>query len=1143
MSIYYITGRSGTGKTMRVYQEIKKALDEGRDRLILMVPEQFTLQAERDLIQKLDLPGILNVEILSFSRLAHKVFSEVGGLTRTHINDQGRHMILRKLLGDIKENLTVYKTVSRQDGFIDKINELLSELKKHDIIPEQMREKAANLDSSGLLSRKLLDIALIYETFNGYLQDRYLDSEDSINALIEKMENAGFLKGAQIWMDGFDYFPPQTVRVIDKLINLAEKLSITFTIGGDAGESDQDIFQIHALSLKKIRALARENNIEEHFTHLNLYNQDKYASNNKCVRNKAPEILYLERELYQYPYQPYIDNPDHLEVFAGNNLQSEVENLAARIIYLAREKNWRFNEIAVVSGDMDSYGSIIKRVFTEYEIPYFLDEKRPVIQNPIIDILLISLRVIDRGYRYEDVFKLLKTGFCGLNIAEVEVLENYCLEFGIKGKKWQEPFTLGESDYPLSKLNDCRERFIKPYLFLENGLKRKKTIEDMVKALYQFLEEIELEEQLESWIEELRAKGLLDQVDENAQIWNIVMETLDQLVEILGEQRVQIGELIRILESGFSSLEVGIIPTTLDQVLVGNIQRSKSQDVKALFVVGCNDGILPSGKSADGLLADEERDILHGAGMELGSNSELRAADEKFGIYTAFSKPSDFLWISYALSDLEGKAMRPSILIDRLKKLFKSLEVSSDVIMDDARQRHLIATPNSTYKYMVDHMRCCADGKPGSDLWWQIYNWYFDHNSWDVKRKALLEGLFHRNQEAPIGKNRAADLYSAPICASVSRLEQYVNCPFAHFVRYGLRPRERKMYTVTAPDLGELFHRSIEGFTRKLAEDNLNWRDLDDKQCETMIDEVMDNILPDHNHGILLSTNRYKYLANRLKRISKRAVWLLTDHVKRSSFTPIGNEISFGVRGSYPPIEIELNNGEQLLLEGRIDRADIYREGEDVYINVIDYKSGFENFDLSDAYFGLKLQLLVYLEALLDVEQRHITGKAKPGGIFYFKIDDPLIDTQEQMADAIQNEIRKKLKLKGLVLKDVNIVKRMDSYIDGNSEVLPLGVKKDDTFYANSSVLGEEEFFDLLGHVRHLIKDIGTEMLQGKIRIEPVKKGDDTACKYCPFDGICQFDNQLEDNGYKLIHKLNGEEVIERIKKRKEESGDGKLDR
>jgi uncharacterized coiled-coil DUF342 family protein len=504
LGIHYITGRSGSGKTIQVYREIGEAVQNGESRLILMVPEQFTLQAERDLIYKLNLPGILDVEVLSFSRLAHKVFNEVGGLTRTYINEQGRHMILRRLLDDLREQLTLYKTVSRQSGFISQINDLLTDLKKHDITPEQLRHQAEQMKGFGLLADKLQDTALIYEAFNQYLRDRYIDSEDAINALVDRMDQSRYLAGARIWLDGFDYYPPQTLRVLERLAVMAKELTITFTLEQEQENLNSDLFRVHSLSFDKIRAIAKEHHLKEQFTHLHKES------------DTSPELGHLERQLYQYPYQPYSREVDRIQIFAGSNPESEVERLAAGILSLSREKGWRFNEMTVVSGDLSVYGTLIKRIFNEYGIPCFIDEKRPVIQNPIVDLILTALRVTDRGYRYEDVFHLLKTGFCGLTIKQAELLENYCLEYGIKGRKWRQPFVPGEQDDSLTELNAYRVQFIQPLLQLEAALKSSESIQDMVTALYTYLENIHLQQQLEDWVEELKEQSeqLVDQLHE-----------------------------------------------------------------------------------------------------------------------------------------------------------------------------------------------------------------------------------------------------------------------------------------------------------------------------------------------------------------------------------------------------------------------------------------------------------------------------------------------------------------------------------------------------------------------------------------------------------------------------------------------------
>lgn len=1135
MSIRYVFGRSGRGKTHFVLQEIKERLKTYPEHpLILIVPEQFTLQAERDLIEKLNLPGILKVEVLSFTRLAHRVLNEVGGIARIYLDDQGKSMVLRKIIDEAEKDLTIYKKASRQEGFVAKFCRLLGEMKRHDILPSDLAAKGEEMEENSILRSKLRDIAHIYGQFHQYLQGSYMDTEDYINLLAEKIGHAQFLKDAEIWIDGFQSFTPQICRILEKLMVTAKKITITFPMDFMGRERDGDLFKIPELTYRKVHEIA---------VGLGLPGQiiDLEKQQGACPK-KAPEILHMEQELYAYPYRAYEGEIRNLDVFAGINLHTEIENVAAQILTLVRDRSYRWNDIAVVCGDMENYGTLIRRVFEEYEIPYFLDQKRSVANNPLILFLLSALEVIRRGYRYEDVFRFFKTGFGGLSGDEYEELENYVLRYGIEGAKWKEDFQWGEPE-TLERMNRYRIKFMEPMERLEKKVKGKKSVEAMTRALYDYLEDMKTHEKLLAWIDELRRKGQYEYVNENTQIWNIIMDTFDQLVEILGQQKMTLKEYIRILDSGFSSLEVGIIPTTVDQVLVGNIQRSKSHDIKALFVIGANDGILPSGKDEEGILSDEEKSLMKEKGLTIGFDSEGRNYEEKFNIYSAFSKPSEYLWISYALADQEGKAMRPSILIDRVKKIFKGIQVKSDVVHDMERQLHLIATKNSTFKYLVQNLRLAVDGKPMAPLWWDVYGWYYAQEEWKPRREAIIEGFFHQNQVASLGTHRAKALYEMPIRSSVSRLEQFANCPFAHFVRYGLRPKEREMFRMESPDMGELFHQSMEFFTKTLRTHGLDWRELTREQCDEIVDRVIDEVVPDYNNGVLFSTHRYKYLVNRLKRISRRAVWILTEHLKRSGFEPMGYEVSFGREGYYPPIEIELADGEKLYLEGRIDRVDVLEDGEESYVKIVDYKSGHKDFRLSDVYHGLELQLIIYLDAVLSHRRNLDKKTVKPAGIFYFKIDDPLVKTDERVADAIEKEIRRRLKLKGLVLKDVRIVRELDREIDGHSDIIPVALNKNGEFYKNSSVLDEEAFIALLDHVRKHVRDITHEIIKGNIRIEPSKSNRQIACEYCSYKGICQFDQLFEDNQYRNIVPLDDEEVLRRIREPKGGEDSGKMDR
>ncbi len=1124
MAIRYIFGRAGRGKSYLALREIKEKLKEkGDNKLILLVPEQFTLQAERDLIGKQDLKGIMRAEVLSFTRLAHRVFNEVGGLARVPINELGKNMILRKIGDEFSKEFSIYKSIIKQDGFITELNELICEMKQHDISPVELTMKFNEMEEDTILKQKLEDIILIYEKFNAYLKDKYIDNEDNINLLIENIERAEFLKDAEIWIDGFQSFTPQIFRVIEKLAQRAKNITISFTMELNTGEKDKELFHISRKTYLKIKAIARKLQLEEEIINLDISQKD--------VLPKAKEIEHIEEELYSYPYKQYMDDVVNLEVFAASNLCTEIENVAAQMIHLVRNGGYRWKDIALVSGGLEQYSMIIKRVFEEYGIPYFMDEKRSIMNNPMIELVLSGVEILARGYRYEDVFRFLKTGFSDFTKDEIEKLENYVLQYGIRGKNdYFTPFTKGDEE-ELLEYNDLRERFIAPFVKFEEKIYRKKKVGHITKALFEFIKGLNIEEKLDDWIEELREKKYFEYVNENTQIWNKIIEIFDQLIEILSDESTTLKEYARILEAGFAACEVGVIPTTIDQVLVGTVERSKSHDIKALFIVGVNDGILPLSKEDSGILLDHERKSLEKRGLLIGTTLETSLLEEQFMIYSAFSKPTEYLWVSYALADQEGRALRPSILIDRLKKLFKNLSIKSDIVDTLEHQIRLIATPASTFKYMTENIRLNLDSKPMEDIWWDVYSWYIRQPAWEERRNLIIEGLFHQNQVAYIGEESAGRLYDIPVRSSVSRLERFAYCPFYHFVTYGLRPKERKEYELYGPDIGRFFHNSIEQFSKEMVSEEIDWKDLTKEQNDYLIEKVIDEMVPEFEHGVMLSTHRYKYLVNRLKRISKKAIWTLTEHIKKGEFVPLGHEIIFGFGGELPPIIIELDSGDKIYLEGRIDRVDILNDGNGNYIKIIDYKSGNNDFSLSDVYYGFQIQLLVYLDAILSNEAKRQDVDVYPGGIFYFKIDDPMIKTTQKAVEKVEKEINKKLKMKGLVLKDVNIIKKMDEEVGTYSDIIPAGITKANEVTKSSSALDKEDFKALLNHVRSLIKEIGEEILKGNIKIEPFKKGQSTSCKYCEYISICQFDSSFYENRYRYIRELKDDEVLNRIRK------------
>lgn len=1132
MVVRFIVGRSGVGKSHYMYSEIKKKIEEKQKKLFLIVPEQFTLQAERDLITKADLQGIMGVEVLSFTRLAYRVFNEAGGLTRVHINDTGKNMILRKLLLELQKDLSIYKKTARQPGFIEKLNKLISEMKQQDIAACQLMQQVEAMKEDSILKLKLSDITIIYQAFNEYLENRYIDTEDHINLLIEKLDSTDMFDDGVIWVDGFYQFTPQTIRMLQKLMKKAAEVNIVLTMDPHQRPKDGDLFRLTSQTYLKLKAIANGLHIKQEEINLTVNPQDEI---------KNPVLAHLEKELYAYPYIQYRGDVKDFKGFAASNRYTEIENVAAEIVTLVRDKGYRWRDIAIVCGGIGEYQMLLKSVFQEYGIPYFLDERRRIDDHPIIQLILSVLDIAIGDFRHHDVFRYLRTGFSDLSRDQWEELENYCLQFGIKGKKWTREFSIG-ADYDLTEIEESRKLCIKPLIAFKESIGGKGKIKDISSGLYFFLKELKVEEKLDGWIDSLKKQGLYDYVNENTQIWNTLMEILDQLTEILGDEEISIKEYREILEAGFSATEIGVIPSTIDQVLIGNIQRSRSHDIKALFLIGTNDGIVPSAGGEEDILNQQERTSLLEEGFNLGYNPDSHLYEEKFNIYASLTKASEYLWFSYALADQEGRALRPSILIDSLKKLYPQLMIKSDIVNDLEQQLQQISCPNSTFKYLIENLRSFVDNKGFEDIWWDVYQWYFDNPQWQEKRQLALKGLFHDNQVNYIDQTKAKSIYTQLLYTSVSRLERFAGCPFSHFVAYGLKPTERRVYEINSPDMGILFHNTMEIFEKELTSRGDIWQNIDQDCCYKLVDEIIDDMAEKFQNGILFSSYRYKYLVKRLKRISKRALWTLTCHLKKGGFVPFGHEITFGKDGILPPLVLKLSTGEEIHLEGRIDRVDFYEDENGSYVKIIDYKSGSKDFNLSEVYYGLQLQLMVYLDVLLTMGEHLGKDKVNPAGIFYFKIDDPLIRTTEKGIELVEREINKELKMKGLVVKDVGIIKEMDREIDRSSEVIPVALNKDNEISKTSSVLSQDDFKHVLTHVRKVIEDIASEIMKGKVAIEPCKRGATAFCKYCQYISICQFDKTIENNQYRVLKDIKEDEIIHRILKGREGDGNANLD-
>ena len=1245
MSLSFIYGGAGRGKSTFCLEDIKaRSMEECELPLVLLVPEQFSFQAEKNLIKVVGSTGIKNVQVLSFNRLAYRVFSEVGGVIRKPMDASGKAMLIYSIMQKKQDRFKVFSAASRQKGFVDNVAGAITEFKKYGIsletlnkVKESLGDSSSKGDNSSkenlgdsssikgehpLLIDKISDLSLIYGEFDNILNQNYADPDDDLTRLYSSIDDCNIFDGAEFWLDEFTGFTPQQYGIIEKLYKKAKRVNITLPLKSSEhskGMDESDAFYSIKFTEDKLLNLAQETGTSlEKPIELQANKQHKFKDN--------AELSFLERNYFAFPYTPSTEKCENIKVFKGLNSYSEIEHVAKDILRICRDEHIRFNKIAVVTRDLPSYEKLIKAIFTEYNIPLFIDKKKDITSNPLIVLITSTVEIFTKNFSYESVFRYLKTGLLNIEVECIDILENFVIETGIKGKRkwteaelWQEKIEYYFRDYydrkaaateELQKtketgisaenqlpekntacsenqqsgentacwenqqpeentisaenqlpeentasaehqnqltheesedqrieaiikiLNDTRDIFIMPLIALNERLKGKNTTRTFCTSLFEFLETIKVYQTLEGWIENFKNDGAQEQVTEYGKIWNLVMELLDQMVEVLGNETLSTEEFVKILSMGFSKHQMGLIPPALDGVSITSVDRIKSHDISALYIIGVNDGVFPKANKEEGIFTDSDRLILKENGVEMANDTKTEVFNEQYLIYATITIPSKYLNISYPIADYEGKTLRPSIIISRFKALFKGLIEESNITeyMSEAHELSEVCAKVPTFNGLIFALRKYLETGYIAPLWVKVYKWYQKEAQWKEKSNSMFEGFDYKNEVKMLEKEKVKLLYGEKNYFSVSRIEKYEECPFAYFVQYGLKAKERKTFTFSSPDLGSFMHSVLDDFSKIVDKSEIKWANLDKLWCEEKIESIVEKEASEGSSGYILnSTPRYKYFTERLKRVLKKTIYVIVEQMKNSGFEPFGYEVSFGFEeGDYPPIRVELSTGETVNLVGRIDRVDkLINEGEEFY-RIIDYKSGNKDFKLSDVYYGLQIQLLTYLDAMLRNESEITQDPIFPAGILYFKIDDPVIKAKNNLdEEELEKAIMKALKMKGLLLADTKIIREMDRNIEGASLVVPASIKKDGNLGSRSSVATAEQFEMLLNHVKENLIKTCEGMLSGEIDIKPYKKKDATPCSYCEYTSICQFDPTLKENTYKIIKDKRDKEIWE----------------
>ena len=1138
MSLRFYFGPSGSGKSHRIYEEImqRAAQEPGRNFLII-VPDQFTMQTQKDLVMRSDRGGILNIDVLSFGRLSHRILEEVGTKEMPVLDDTGKSLVLQKIAADLKEQLPAMGSLLHKQGYIHEVKSAISEFMQYGISTQDMDKLIASAEKRGALAMKLRDLKTLYRGFQDYIRDHFITTEETLDVLRRSLVKSKILPDSVVVFDGFTGFTPIQNRLIQELMRVCEETIVAVTIGEEEDpyqmDGEQKLFHLSKKTVADLVKLAAEAEVTR--------GEDVFVKGGPNRFTEAPALCYLEQNLFRYQYEPYTEKQCEIRMFEALSPREEVHQTALYIRKLIREEGLTYRDIAVVIGDLEGYASYVETEFGQLEIPCFLDRTRGIVLNPMIEYIKSVLQLYIRDFSYDTVFHFLRSGMADISREEIDELENYVIRTGARGyRTYSRLFTRkteemqqgsGQEDTEraeetMERLNRIRQQFADTVEILHMAPRAKAG--EYVDHLYDFLEQNQVQQKLLNYQQQFEQEGDLAKAREYAQIYRLVMDLLDQIYELLGEEEISLQEFADILEAGFGEITVGTIPQNVDRIVVGDMERTRLKQVKVLFFLGVNDGNIPKNASKGGIISDMDREFLIESGTEMAPSPRQQMYIQRLYLYLNMTKPSERLYLSYAKVNSDGKGIRPSYLIDTVRKLFPQLAVEYPQNRSRLEQ---IEGRQEGARYLAEELREYADRTLREEERQDFYLMYRAYEADPEGRDRLTAAAFRRYKESGLSRIVARALYGRQLENSVSRLETYAACACRHFLQYGLSLQEREEFGFEVSDMGNVYHAVLENFAGKLAESGRTWWDFDENFATQAIKEAVEGYAATYGETVLYSSARNEYAITRMSRILTRTVLTLQQHLKQGSFQPDDYELSFRFAEDLDSIHVDLSEEEKMHLQGRIDRIDVSEDAEHVYVKVIDYKSGNKKFDLAALYYGLQLQLVVYMNAAMELESRkHPDKEIVPAALLYYHIDDPTIETPVELTqEQINEEILTKLRMNGVVNSDPAVVERLDRFLQDKSKVIPVEKKKDGSFSARSGILSREELHVVSAYVDTKIRQIGREILDGKIAANPYEKGNEEACTYCAYKKVCGFDGSIPGYEKRQLEDLDKQTLMQRM--------------
>lgn len=1131
MALQFWIGSSGAGKSEQLYADvIRQSVEEPKRRFFILVPDQFTMQTQKELVTRHPNGGIMNIEVLSFGRLTHRIFEETGWGGQPVLDDTGKSLILRRIAAGCADRLPAIGSNMKRIGYIHEVKSAVSEFMQYGIGPDELRSLTQYARPRGSLYYKLQDLQVLYEAFLKEIDGRFVTTEGQLGLLAQALTHSEMIRDSIVVFDGFTGFTPIQDQVIRQLLLLAREVRVAVIMDGrenaHTDDGEQKLFAFSKKMMRSLSRLAQEAGVPR--------KKDVVLAPRTLPRFRCnPAMAHLERELFRYRDAPFAEKQDAVHLVCASAPGEEVRQCAVRIRRLVREEGYQYRDIAVITGDLGVYADYVEETFGRFEIPCYIDMTKGIALNPFIEYIRSAFKIVLSNFSYEAVFHFLRSGLAGISMEETDRLENYVLRQGIRGRKrWSELFvrrtgSQQEAD-ELAAVNETRQKvFDRLAPLLADG----KLGKDYVNHLYTFLTESRTYEQLSALEQSFQEAGDLVRAKEYGQIYRLVMELLEQIYDLIGEEEMPLQEFADILDAGFGEIQVGTIPQNVDRIVVGDMERTRLSEIKVLLFLGVNDGNIPRSGAKGGIISDIDREFLSQGQWEMAPSPRQQMYIQRLYLYMNMTKPSERLYLSYAKVNGEGKAVRPSYLIAAVRKLFPLLSVEASQLSQPQEQ---IEIREDGFLTLAEQLREYAKGTPVSEpFFFTLYRTYAEDKAFAGELKELVRTAFFRYESSALGGEIAHALYGTILRSSVSRLEQYAACAYSYFLQYGLSLKERELFSFEAVDLGTLFHGILEQFSILLEENGSDWFSFSEELGERLLDEAVDAQAAVYGDNILFSSARYRYVITRIRRILRRTVFTLQSQLQKGRFRPERFEVSFSSLSDIEAVNISLSQQERMQLQGRIDRIDTCREDDTVYVKVIDYKSGSRSLDIAAIYYGLQLQLVVYMNAAVEmIGRKERDSRIVPAAMLYYHVSDPMVraENDELSEEALNEKIRESLRMSGIVNEKEDVIERLDSAFGSRSEVIPVERKKDGSLGSRSGTLSEEELQTVSHYVNQKIRQLGKGILEGDITCSPYSYGGRNGCEYCVYRSICGFNERIPGYEWNRLESMTKDEAIDKMK-------------